>query len=282
MRFTFILLFLFFVKIGFSQSDQRFRFAAVHNINERNSYSIFYPVNTDEYKGIVILIHSIQASNPKAYGGLIENLLQQGNIVIYPAYQGFAVSSNKDDLNFISSSLEKAYADTEENNIRPMSLPVAFVGHSMGGIIAFELALGQVAVPKKPSCVIALCPTEVRKHTLENLNFNKLDSYDVYLVIEEEKDPAFRSDIGERLITNLAFAKRKKFIVHEKAEGQASKHMNAWSFDVKFSSKNNSLVSYFSKLIGKTNAVDTKVYWPAINQAISCAFSREYCDSFRE
>lgn len=280
MRVFSIVIMCFFYQFLQGQIDNKFRYGSVHNIKERNSYSIFYPVEQNTYRGLVILIHSQQASNPKAYGLFIEQLLKSGNIVIYPGYQSFGVSKNSEDLQFISMSLKNAYEDIKKNYPKVMNLPVAFIGHSMGGIIVMELAAGIVDLPKKPTCVISICPAEVSNHKIDKINFSKIDSYDFFLVIEEEKDKYFKRKTGYRLIDNLSAAKRKKHIVHYSSKEQKSKHLNLWAFDEYFSSKNNSLVSYFSKLLGKKNITDTDFYWPNVISAIDCAFTRSNCEKF--
>lgn len=266
---------------AFAQKDTRFRFGSIHKMNERNSYSIFYPVGTKEYAGLVILIHSDQSSNPNAYGKLIEELLRENYVIIFPSYQSFLWSNNKNDIMNINQSLGKAYADIEENYPKVLSLPVAFIGHSMGGIIAFELASVSPGPPKKPSAVISLTPAEVSYHKINNLNFKKLDNYDVYLILEEENDKFYKRETGKRIFENLEDAGRKKHLSYSKKDGEKSKHLNAWSFDNRFSSNNNGAASYFSKSIGKTNSVDEQYYWPEIKAALRCAFSRQGCEEFR-
>ncbi len=279
-----VLIFSFFIipNKGNSQEKDLFTFSSTHKIEERNSYSIFYPINVEDYDGVVVLIHSMQASNPKVYGNFINFLLRKNYIVIYPAYQDYVVSKNAEDLNFISSSLTSAYKDIKKNYENVLNLPVTFIGHSMGGIIAYELASGQVEVPKMPSCVISLCPAEVKKHDINNINFNKLDSYDVYLIIEEENDKYYRNETGTRLFENNSASKRKRHIVHAKDEDEKSKHMNFWSPNKQYNSKNNTFFTYFPSLIGTTNEVDSEFYWKEISNALDCAISRKNCEGFKK
>lgn len=277
-----IILFLFLLSYtGQSQMDERFRFASVHTLEERSSYSVFYPLNKATYRGVVVLIHSNQASNPALYGNFIDRLLREDMIVIYPSYQSFAQSNNKLDKKYISESLERAYNDIAVNYEEIMSLPVAFIGHSMGGVIVYEMALGQITVPKKPSCVVSVCPAEVKHHKLDRLDYNKLDSYDVYLVIEEEEDKFYRKGTGKAITSELYSAKRKKYVLNSKTEEFPSRHVNFWSRNKEYSSTNNTPVSYFGRRLAKTDKIDQEIYWPVIIQALDCAFSRRNCDAFR-
>jgi hypothetical protein len=100
-------------------------------------------------------------------------------------------------------------------------------------------------------------------------------------VIEEEKDKFYRRGTGKQITSELHNAKRKKYILHKKTEDSDSKHLNFWSYNKDYSSKNNTLATYFSKRLGKTNKVDKEVYWPIMIQALDCAFSRQDCDTFR-
>lgn len=264
------------------QAKDMFSYSIVHKVDERDSYSIFYPQEPDAYAGVIVFIHSAQASNPKVYGNLFEHFLRQNYIIIYPAYQDYVVSNNKDDLDFISSSLESAYADIKRNYSSILNLPVALVGHSMGGMIVMELATGKVSLPKMPSCIISICPAEVPHHKLNNLDFEKLDWYDVYLVIEEKSDRHYRKQTGRNLYSNLEEALRKRYVVHEKDSLGGSGHMNLWALDKEFSSRNNTFATYFPRLFARTNKVDTDLYWLEIEKALGCAFSRKNCEDFRE
>jgi len=152
----------------------------------------------------------------------------------------------------------------------------------MGGIIALELATGVVGVPKMPSCVISICPAEVRRHRLSNMNFTKLDWYDVYLVIEEEDDKFYRRATGQAIMSKLEQGLRKRYVFHSTDELGKSRHMNMWSNNVSYSSKNNTFATYFSQFIGATDDIDKNFYWPEIQNALDCAFSRRECENFRE
>lgn len=288
MRFSIPTLFflfslLFISPSASSQSKDLFTYTQVHKLEERKSYSIFYPVIEEEaYQGVIVLIHSLQASNPKVYGDFIEFLLRKKYIVIYPAYQDYVVSNNKKDIEFISQSLHNAYRDIEKNYKDVKSLPFAFIGHSMGGIIVQELTTNKVVLPFNPKCVISICPAEVRQHSLSSINFKELDIYDVYLVIEEQKDRHYKNGTGQKMYDMLLPAERKKYLVHSKSEQERSQHLNLWANNNSFSSKNNTFVTYFPGLWSTSDVVDSVFYWPEINQALECAFSRKDCSSFRE
>jgi len=102
---------------SYSQTKDLFTVSVVHKLEERDSYSVFYPRETDALRGVIVLIHSDQASNPKVYGNFIEKLIRDNYIVIYPAYQDYVVSANKKDLSspwkrhtLISKKIIKKYS----------------------------------------------------------------------------------------------------------------------------------------------------------------------------
>ena len=262
------------------QGKDLFTYSSVHKVEERESYSIFYPNDLEEYAGIIVLIHSQQASNPKVYGDFIESFLRKGYVLIYPAYQDYVVSQNKTDLDFIASSLKSAEKDIMKNYDDVKKLQVAFIGHSMGGIIVQELASGKVEIPWKPNCVISVCPAEVKSHKNEDINFKNMDPYALHLIIEEEKDKFYKRGTGTAILKGISDVERKKHVVHSRDEKGASKHMNFWSPNKVFSSKNNTFVTYFPKFIGETNEIDKDFYWVEIDKALECAFSRKNCDGF--
>src|ERR1041384_5270004 len=80
--------------------------------------------------------------NPLFYGALIDQLLKRGNIVIYPRYQETLLTPLREFTPNTISAVKDAVArlQTEPGHVTPELNKFAAVGHSMGGLLAANLA----------------------------------------------------------------------------------------------------------------------------------------------
>ena len=91
---------------------------------------------------VVVLLHGWGGMNPLYYGAWIDHLVKRGNIVIYPRYQASLLTSLKDftpnTLSAVKDALDRL--QTEKGHVSPALNKFAAVGHSMGGLLAANLA----------------------------------------------------------------------------------------------------------------------------------------------
>ncbi len=80
--------------------------------------------------------------NPLYYGAWIDHLVKRGNIVIYPRYQATLLTSINDFTPNTISAVKDAInrLQTEKGHVTPELNKFAAVGHSMGGLLAANLA----------------------------------------------------------------------------------------------------------------------------------------------
>jgi acetyl esterase/lipase len=102
----------------------------------------------------VVFLHGWEATDPTVYGAWIAHLVEEGEAVIYPAYQTHADSRPRDVLGNALAGVRAALAKVR---IRPGSLVVA--GHSAGGTLAAGYAAAAPALGLPPArAVFAVYP----------------------------------------------------------------------------------------------------------------------------
>lgn len=91
---------------------------------------------------VVVFLHGWGGMNPLYYGAWIDHLVKRGNIVIYPRYQASLLTSLKDftpnTIAAIKDAVERL--QTEKGHVTPELNKFAAVGHSMGGLLAANVA----------------------------------------------------------------------------------------------------------------------------------------------
>lgn len=91
---------------------------------------------------VIVFLHGWGGMNPLYYGAWIDHLVKRGNIVIYPRYQATLLTPLKDFTPNALSAVKAAIArlQTEKGHVAPELSKFAAVGHSMGGLLAANVA----------------------------------------------------------------------------------------------------------------------------------------------
>src|SRR6185437_8388974 len=107
---------------------------------------------------VIVFLHGWGGMNPLYYGAWIDHLVKRGNIVIYPRYQASLLTSLKDftpnTVSAVKDALERL--QTEKGHVTPELNKFAAVGHSMGGLLAANLA-ALAAESKLPHVRALMC-----------------------------------------------------------------------------------------------------------------------------
>jgi pimeloyl-ACP methyl ester carboxylesterase len=109
---------------------------------------------------VIVLLHGWGGMNPLYYGAWIDHLVKRGNIVIYPRYQASLLTPLKDFTPNTLAAVKDALGrlQTEKGHVSPELNKFAAVGHSMGGLLAANLAA--LAVESKLPRVRAVMSVE--------------------------------------------------------------------------------------------------------------------------
>jgi pimeloyl-ACP methyl ester carboxylesterase len=91
---------------------------------------------------VIVFLHGWGGMNPLYYGAWLDHLVKRGNIVIYPRYQSNLLTSINDflpnTLHAIKDALNRL--QTEPGHVSPDLIKFATVGHSLGGLLAVNVA----------------------------------------------------------------------------------------------------------------------------------------------
>ena len=108
---------------------------------------------------VVVLLHGWGGMDPVSYGGWIEHLARKGNIVIYPRYQADLTTSPSEMTDNALDAINNALAVLQEGDVKPQRDHIALIGHSLGGVIAANLACEAASgwMPQ-PKAVMVVAP----------------------------------------------------------------------------------------------------------------------------
>ena len=91
---------------------------------------------------VIIFLHGWGGMNPLYYGAWVDHLVRRGNIVVYPRYQSNLLTPIKDFLPNTLAAVKDALhrLQTERGHVTPDLIKFATVGHSLGGVLAANVA----------------------------------------------------------------------------------------------------------------------------------------------
>jgi pimeloyl-ACP methyl ester carboxylesterase len=91
---------------------------------------------------LVVFLHGWGVTNPAVYGAWLDHLVKMGNIVVYPRYQADLGTPTADFLPNTINAIRHAIALLTQDpaQVRPELSVLAVVGHSVGGLLAANVA----------------------------------------------------------------------------------------------------------------------------------------------
>ncbi len=92
---------------------------------------------------LIIFLHGWGGTNPMYYGAWLEHLVKRGNIVVYPRYQSDLLTPRSEFVPNTIRAIKNAIGrlQTERGHVRPDLNRFAVVGHSLGGLLAADVAV---------------------------------------------------------------------------------------------------------------------------------------------
>ena len=152
---------------------------------------------------VIVFLHGWGGMNPLYYGAWVDHLVKRGNIVIYPRYQANLLSPIKDFTPNTISAVKDAVArlQTEKGHVTPDFNKFATVGHSLGGLLAANVA-ALAAESKLPrvGAVMAVEPgiTEA-PISVPLADLKKIPSETLLLAIAGDQDTLVRDVDAKRI-----------------------------------------------------------------------------------
>jgi dienelactone hydrolase len=154
------------------------------------SYWLFEPADPKpERAPVVVFHHGWLAMNPGVYGAWIEHLARSGRIVIFPRYQGDALTRPGLFLPNAVAAVRDALdvLQTAPGRVRPDRERFALVGHSAGGNLSAQMAAvaSEEGLPE-PKAVVAFLPGEVRP--MREPKLDRIPARTLLVVVAAEHD----------------------------------------------------------------------------------------------
>jgi len=104
------------------------------------AFWLFEPADpVPERAPLVVFLHGWLATNPRLYGAWLDHLVRRGNVVVFPRWQTSALSLPGEFVPNARAALRAALALERDGGPTIDRERVAFIGHSMGGLIAANL-----------------------------------------------------------------------------------------------------------------------------------------------
>lgn len=113
---------------------------------------LFWPEEpTPQQAPLVVFMHGWSALSPKPYSAWIAHLVRKGNIVIYPRYQESVFTAFEEMEPNAIVGLRAAWEALVSNGpVQPDPTTVAWIAHSLGGILTVNLASASVDIGLPP------------------------------------------------------------------------------------------------------------------------------------
>lgn len=108
---------------------------------------------------VVVFLHGFMALSPSFYGGWIDHLARRGSVVVFPLYQDQGVFPRQYTLTAANAVLAALSHLQQGGHPQPDLARFALAGHSMGGMLAANLAAQWSAwgLPR-PRAIMAVAP----------------------------------------------------------------------------------------------------------------------------
>ena len=138
---------------------------------------------------LVIFLHGWGGTDPRSYGAWLEHITRKGHIVVFPRYQtdlrtpvhATAVNATR----AIRSAVDRL---AREGPVRPRADRWAWVGHSLGGMLAANLAAGSVGEGfPPPGMLMSIEPGAPSLAFLDPLASMPADALALVLVGDEDR-----------------------------------------------------------------------------------------------
>lgn len=145
---------------------------------------------------VVVFLHGWAAIDPWLYGAWVEHLVRRGNVVLYPRYQATLFSNPSDFLGNAVKAVRdgmRELASAGGGHVPLKAGQVSFVGHSMGGVLAANLA-ACAAKENLPAAKAVMCvqPGGVRRQPdgigLDLLDLKTIPAGTLLLSVAADRD----------------------------------------------------------------------------------------------
>lgn len=168
---------------------------------------------------VIVFLHGWGGMNPLYYGAWLDHLVKRGNIVIYPRYQANFLTPIREftpnTLHAVKDALSRL--KTEPGHVAADSSKFAAVGHSLGGLLAANVAaLASESGLPRVSAVMAVEPGITESPINVPLaDLKKLPPETLLLAVAGDQDTLVRDHDAKRIYyeSTSVSADNKDFIM---------------------------------------------------------------------
>src|ERR1041384_961504 len=167
---------------------------------------------------VIVFLHGWGGMNPLYYGAWLDHLVKRGNIVVYPRYQANLLTSIKDFTPHTIAAVKDAVhrLQTEPGHVKPDFSKFATVGHSLGGLLAANVAaLAKESNLPRVRAVMCVEPGITESPINVPLaDLKKIPADTLLLAIAGDQDGLVRDTDAKRIYyeSTRVFARNKNFI----------------------------------------------------------------------
>ncbi|MEW5801611.1 MAG: alpha/beta hydrolase fold domain-containing protein, partial [bacterium] len=170
-------------------------------------YYLYEPAGPKpETAPLIVFTHGWGGTNPSlSYGAWIKHLVRKGNIVVYPVYQSAIsmLNGSRYTSNCVKAVLDAIQVLESEGHVKPDLDKFATVGHSVGGVLAANIA----AVAKKsglpaPKAVMSVEPGNTPMPPLEDLSLIPQDA--LLITVVGDKDTVVGCKDAQKIFTKTS------------------------------------------------------------------------------
>jgi pimeloyl-ACP methyl ester carboxylesterase len=169
-----------------------------------DEYWIFEPAAPKPASApLVVFIHGWGGMNPLYYGAWLDHLVKRGNIVIYPRYQATLLTPIRDflpsTLGAIKDGIERL--QTEPGHIKPDLNKFAVIGHSVGGLMAANVAAlaGESQLPQARAVMSVEPGITEDPINIPLVDLKKIPAETLLLAVAGDQDTLVRDSDAKRI-----------------------------------------------------------------------------------
>ncbi|NOY82572.1 MAG: alpha/beta hydrolase [Kiritimatiellaeota bacterium] len=198
---------------------------------------VFVPENpTPESAPLIVFLHGWGGMQPRFYGAWIHHLVRRGAVVVFPRYQATFRTSPAGMTDHAAAAVRGALQKLDRMGPPRLDLQrTAFVGHSLGAVIACNLANGarqkQLPVPR---CLLVVQPGDSRPEhplvprlaeripSIVEKDYSGIAPDTLVLLLAGEDDRIVGADTARRLfraMTSVPLADRNLLLVRSDRHG---------------------------------------------------------------
>jgi pimeloyl-ACP methyl ester carboxylesterase len=195
------------------------------------AYWLFEPAAPrPEQAPLLVFLHGWSGMQPRIYGAWIEHLVKRGSIVVFPLYQDSLRTPVAEFTPNAAAAVKDAIhrLQTEPGHVQPMLDKFALAGHSMGGVVAANLAARwETDGLPRPRAMMAVQPgktwARARRIAVKLEDLSRIPAGTLLLAVTGDRDTLARDVDAKRIFresTRIPFQDKNYVTLVSDGHGQ--------------------------------------------------------------